>query len=125
MQIGVQGALGLRAQKLSTDFVVADASYPSLKSVPGALVLTFQDYLGKDVTVDFENVCAFQWSEADAPLISGEPYDSVCEVFGSEWLGAHKPSNVMHSSGSVRQINLRFNAWGLLSVLCSGFQRRG
>ena len=114
----------LRAQKVHTDFVVADASYPTLKLVPGALMIEFRDYLGSEVRVDFENVCAFQWSEADIPLIEREPYDSVCEIFGSEWLSAHNPSYVMHSSGLVRQFNLRFNAWGLLSVLCSGFQCR-
>ena len=114
----------MRIQKIKTDVVVADATYPSLTSAPGTLTVAFEDYLRKPVTLEFENVCAFQWNEGDVPLIEGEPYDSVCEVFDSDWLDMHKPSFVMHSGGVVRQYNFRFNAWGLLSVLCSGFTRR-
>lgn len=114
----------MRAAKLEANFVVADAQYPSLVSAPGRLAVSFVDYLGNVVAVDFEDVCAFRWQEVDRPLLDGEPYDGVCEIHRSKWAQRHAPSSTMHAGKQVRHINLNFNAAGFLEVLCSGFARR-
>ena len=114
----------MRATKLEANFVVADAQYPSLVSAPGRLAVSFVDYTGENVVVEFEDVCAFRWQEGDRPLLEGEPYDGVCEVHRSEWAQQHLPSSTMHAGKQVRHINLNFNAAGFLEVLCSGMSRR-
>lgn len=112
----------MHAQKLTPGFVVADASYPSLRADPGTLTLQYKDYTGAPVTVVFEHVPAFQWREADRPqLLEGEPYDSVCEIFGSELLREHQDPTLSFG-GSVRHIRLNFNAAGALDVKCANFR---
>jgi hypothetical protein len=113
----------MHAKKLDAGFVVADAKYPSVTTVPGELQLTFVDYTDTEVTVQFSDVCAFRWQEGDQAMLEGEPYDGVCEVLGSDWVSEHPPQMISHVGLTVRHIRLNFNACGSLEVLCSSFAR--
>jgi len=112
----------MHATKLDPGFVVSDASYPLLRAEPGTLTIQYTEYAGRPVTVIFEHVPAFQWREADHPmLLEGQRYDSVHEIFGSELLREHQDSTLSFR-GSVRHIRLNFNAAGSLDVICASYR---
>ena len=106
-----------RIQLFNPGFSTADAEYPELHAVAGELHLRFEDWQERLVQIQFHDVCAFRWQEAES-LLSGEPYDGACEVLDSEWVKQHLAQGAVPAEMKLRHLRFNFNACGQLEVLC-------
>ncbi|KQV94836.1 hypothetical protein [Pelomonas sp. Root1237] len=109
-----------RIESIQPGFSTADAEYPELGLAGGVLSLTFQDWSEKPIRIQFLQVCAFRWQEAEQ-LLEGESYDGSCEVIHSEWLARHVESGSVPPDSKHRHLRFNFNACGQLDVLCVSF----
>jgi hypothetical protein len=107
-------------RKLDPGFCTADAEYPELHAAAGRLRLSFKDWREQLVNVEFVDVCAFRWQEAET-LLPNEPYDGACEVIASEWLQAHLNGGAVPPGSGHRHLRFNFNECGQLEVLCVSF----
>lgn len=107
----------LRIRSFQPGFSTADAEYPEIHSIAGTLHLRFKDWQGRLVQVQFREVCAFRWQDAES-LLPGEPYDGACEVLESEWIAQHVAQGCIAPEAPMRHLRFNFNACGQLEVLC-------
>ena len=105
---------------LNPGFSTADAEYPELVAVAGTLHVKFKDWQERLVKVQFNEVCAFRWQEAES-LLPGEPYDGSCEVRASEWAARHASQGGVSAEVELRHLRFNFNACGQLEVLCVSY----
>ena len=110
----------MKAEPLQPGFSTADAEYPELRLIGGVLSVKFQDWTERTVQVQFNEVCAFRWQEAEN-LLEGEPYDGACEVMQSEWLKRHVEAGSVSPDSGYRHLRFNFNACGQLELLCTSF----
>ena len=105
---------------LDPGFSTADAEYPELHAAAGTLRVSFTDWQQRVVAVQFNEVCAFRWQEAES-LLTGEPYDGSCELVESDWVAQHLAQGSVPSEANLRHLRFNFNACGQLEVLCVSF----
>jgi len=106
--------------QLDPGFSTADAEYPELHAVAGTLRVRFTDWQERVVTVQFTEVCAFRWQEAES-LLAGERHDGSCELIESDWVAQHLADGSVQSGANLRHFRFNFNACGQLDVLCVSF----
>ena len=104
-------------------FSTADAEYPELTARRGTVVLGFTDWQERRIEVEFHEVCAYRWQEAEQ-LEPGEPYDGACEVIESAWLAEHRHQEAISVDSGHRHLRFNFNACGQLELLCVSFTLR-
>jgi hypothetical protein len=109
-----------QVQPLQPGFSTADAGYPELRLAGPVLHLAFKDWKEQLVKVQFSDVCAFRWQQAEE-LLPSEPYDGSCVVVESEWLARHVTQGEVPPDSSHRHLRFNFNACGQLEVLCVSF----
>lgn len=107
-------------KSISPGFSVADAAYPLVVAQDDQLELAFKEWSGREVKVQFVDVCAYRWQEAES-LLPGEPYDGAIELLNSEWLVLHVSRGVIAATQSVHHYRFNFNACGQFEVLCGSF----
>ncbi len=109
-----------RIELLNPGFSTADAEYPEVHAVAGTLRVRFKDWQERYVEVQFNEVCAFRWQEAES-LFPDEPYDGSCEVVESGWAKQHALQLVAPPGVRLRHLRFNFNACGQLEVLCVSY----
>lgn len=110
-----------RIEPFNPGFSTADAEYPEIHAAAGSLHLTFKDWREQIVHVEFTEVCAFRWQEAES-LLPNEPFDGSCELLESPWLAEHVEQGIILLQGSqYRHLRFNFNACGQLQVLCVSY----
>ena len=108
-------------QKLDLGFPIADCTYPSINSDSGRLVASFTSSGVVVASLRFASVPAYAWQEAELPLAPGEPCDRACEIEQSLLLASNSLRSTMDSIGGLRHFRVRFQPWGSLDVLASGY----
>jgi hypothetical protein len=109
-----------RIEPLNPGFSTADAEYPEVRAAHGTLHLKFKDWREQDVEVQFNEVCAFRWQEAES-LLPDEPYDGSCELLESEWAAQHLLQLAVPVEAKLRHLRFNFNACGQLEILCTSY----
>ena len=109
-----------RVELIQPGFSTADAEYPELELARGVLTVSFRDWSEKPIRVQFLEVCAFRWQEAEQ-LLDMEPYDGSCELIHSEWLARHVEDGSIPVDSAHHHLRFNFNTCGQLDVLCSSF----
>ncbi|WP_431685658.1 hypothetical protein [Hahella sp. NBU794] len=104
---------------LNDSFSTADAEDLKIYSENGELTLHYQDWREQKVEICFNDVVAYQWSEA-MELLDGERDDSCYEICDSEWIKLHCDQGLMHEK-SHRHYKFNFNDTGQLEVLAAGY----
>ncbi|MFZ5531626.1 MAG: hypothetical protein ACOY4U_11340 [Pseudomonadota bacterium] len=110
----------LKVEPINPGFSTADAECPEFSLKAGALQMTFEDWTGSLISVEFQGVVAFSWQE-DAQLLDGEPYDGACEIFGSDLVARHLAGFYIPKGHPARHLRFNFNACGQLEVVCESF----
>ena len=111
-----------QAKKLVTEFVVADAEYPSLSLADDILLVDFTDWREQRVRVRFENCAGVKWQEIE---LSGPQArdDTVYEILHSNWLTGYFDQGARTKADELRHFRLCFNACGTLDVLAAKMTR--
>ncbi len=110
-----------KVELINPGFSIADAEYPELQLIQGVLHLRFKDWKEQQVAVEFHEVFAFSWQEAEQSLLDDEPYDGVCEIHESELKARHESVGSIPHGQPSRHLRFNFNACGQLEVLCASF----
>jgi hypothetical protein len=110
-------------QTIETEFSIADAEYPEFTLRNSKLELSFVDWQKKPVVIQFDDVMAVKWQEAES-LSEGEPFDGACLIEHSQWLDEHERQCGLNSDHRYKHFKFNFNACGSLEVICSGFHRK-
>jgi hypothetical protein len=110
----------MRVEALNPGFSTADAEYPAIQMNAGVLTVTFTDWREQLVQVEFRDVCAFSWQEAEQ-LLPDQPYDGACEVHGSDWLLTHVRTGAVSADSGHRHLRFNFNECGQLEVICVSY----
>jgi hypothetical protein len=106
-------------QVIDPGFVVADAEDIQFSLLDDReLRLWFTDWKEQRTMVTFHGVVGVRWQEAELAVLAA-PYDGVCLVQGSPWLGAHLEQGIMGSEEGHVHYMLCFNASGGLEVLAT------
>ncbi len=108
-----------RTEIINLGFAVADAEGPTLHFSQQHLELTFVDWKDNEVRVEFADVIAVRWQEAEYYIDDRERFDSVHLVHDSAWLAEHDRQNMTWEGSNHRHLKLNFNAAGILEVLCT------
>ncbi|OMH26650.1 hypothetical protein [Motiliproteus sp. MSK22-1] len=100
-------------------FSVADAEDITFKFDGADLVLEFNDWKEKHVTIRCENTLGFKFQNAEYELSGSERFDSCHIVHDSEWLEEHLKQGEAWESEKWLHYKLNFNAAGVVEILCS------
>lgn len=99
------------ARAIDLGFSTADATRPTISYERGSVSISFVDWRETKVTVVFQDVVRFEWSDEPDDYFDGEPLDGTCVVRNSGW--------VPRSEVKCRHHRLNFNdCGGRLDIAC-------